>query len=71
LGTYEVPAGAKGIDTKWVLREKEERSAEDPKRYKARLAARGFTQWTGIDYDIHGSMQRSKFADPDMPCLDA
>lgn len=33
----EVPAGAKVVDTKWVLREKEEKLPEDPKRYKARL----------------------------------
>ena len=41
----EVPAGAKVIDTKWVLREKEERPAD-----KARLTARGFTQRPGIAY---------------------
>ena len=46
----EVPAGAKVVDTKWVLREKEEKSSEDPKRYKVRLTARGFTQRAGIDY---------------------
>ena len=53
-GVYEwvdaVPAGAKVVDTKWVLREKEEKSPEDPKRYKVRLTARGFTQRAGIDY---------------------
>ena len=51
----EVPAGAKVIDTKWVLRKKEEKSLEDLKRYKARLTARGFTLYIGRDYDIHGT----------------
>jgi len=45
-----VPAGGKTIDTKWVVREKEEKAVSDPKRYKARLTARGFTQRAGIDY---------------------
>ena len=45
-----VPAGGKIIDTKWVVREKEEKAVSDPKRYKARLTARGFTQRAGIDY---------------------
>lgn len=45
-----VPDGKKVIDTKWVLREKEERNYSDPKRCKARLIARGFTQREGIDY---------------------
>ena len=47
---YKVPAGGKIIDTKWVMREKEEKALSDPKRYKARLTARGFTQRAGIDY---------------------
>jgi len=47
-GIYEwvdhVPEGKRVINTKWVLREKEEKTLEDPKRFKARLTARGFTQ---------------------------
>lgn len=45
-----VPAGKKIVDTKWVLREKEEKAITDEKRYKARLTARGFTQRPGIDF---------------------
>jgi len=39
----EVLVGAKVIDTKWVLKEKREKDANDPKRFKTRLTARGFT----------------------------
>ena len=35
----EVPVGAKVIDTKWVLKEKREKDANDPKRFNARLTA--------------------------------
>jgi len=34
---------AKVIDTKWVLKEKREKDTDNPKRFKARLTARGFT----------------------------
>ena len=53
----QVPARAKLIHTRaqWVLREKLEKLPEDPKRYKARLTAGGFTQRPGTDYDIHGT----------------
>ena len=58
-GVYEwvdnVPAGAKIVDTKWVVRIKEEKPLHDPKRFKARLTARGFSQRAGVDYDIHGT----------------
>ena len=47
----EVPAGKKAIDTKWVLKEKEERHQDDPKRFKVCLTARGFTQRPEIDYN--------------------
>jgi len=46
----KVPYSAKTVDTKWVVKEKEEKAVSDPKRYKARLTARGFTQRHGIDY---------------------
>lgn len=46
----KVPPGKKSIDTKWVLKEKLEKEKDDPKRFKARLTARGFTQRKGIDY---------------------
>jgi len=46
----EVPVGAKVIDTKWMLKEKREKDANDPKRFTARLTARGFTQRPGIDF---------------------
>ena len=54
-GVYEwvdnVPEGKRVIDTKWVLKEKEEKDPADPGRYKARLTARGFTSQPGVDYD--------------------
>jgi len=46
----KVPVGGKIIDTKWVMCEKEGKALPDPKRYKARITARGFTRWAGIDY---------------------
>ena len=44
-----MPEGKRVVDTKWVLKEKEEKDPQDPKRFTARLTARGFTQRPGID----------------------
>lgn len=45
-----VPEGKRVVDTKWVLKEKKEKDKNDPKRFKARLTARGFTQRPGINF---------------------
>ena len=54
----EVPVGAKIVDTKSVLRVKEQKSPEDPKPDKARLTARGFPQGPGIDNHETYSIRR-------------
>ena len=46
----EMLVGAKVIDTKWVLKQKREKDANDPKHFEARLTVRGFTQQPGIDF---------------------
>ena len=46
----EVPEGGKVIDTGWVVKEKENKPADDPKKFKAGLTAQGFTQRPGIDF---------------------
>jgi len=49
LGKYDVYE-SKVIDTKWVLKGKEEKAPDDPRHFKARLTARGFTRRPGIDF---------------------
>jgi len=47
----EVPEGGKV--TGWVVKEKDDKPADDPKKFKAGLTAQGFTQRPGIDF--HGT----------------
>ena len=52
-GVYEIvdrPAGKKVVKSKWVFRVKTNELGEVGK-YKARVAANGFNQVEGIDYD--------------------
>ncbi|KMQ84831.1 retrotransposon ty1-copia subclass [Lasius niger] len=51
-GTWSIvplPAGKKTIDSRWIFRNKRSPSG-DVQRYKARLCARGFTQYAGVDF---------------------
>lgn len=45
-----LPKGARTIDYKWILKVKEPTNLIEAPRFKARLAAKGFTQKEGIDY---------------------
>jgi hypothetical protein len=48
----KLPKGHKILDTKIVLKLKEAEAANIPRRFKARLCARGFKQEEGIDFDF-------------------
>jgi len=45
----KLPAGKKGISTKWVFKFKT--NADGSRRYKARLVVRGYEQRAGIDFE--------------------
>ena len=45
----ELPDGVKAIECRWVFKTKKD-SQDNIERYKARLAANGFSQKEGIDY---------------------
>ena len=47
-----LPKGFKTLDTKMVLKLKEPEGQNTPRRYKARLCARGFKQEEGVDFDF-------------------
>jgi len=64
----EVLEGGKVIDTGWVVKEKENKLADDPKKFKARLTAEGFTQRPGIDFhETYVPVCREESADSYMP----
>jgi len=48
----ELPKGYKTLDTKMVLKLKEPEGLNAPRRFKARLCARGFGQEEGTDYEF-------------------
>ncbi|XP_029734596.1 uncharacterized protein LOC115269925 [Aedes albopictus] len=47
----ELPPGRKAIGCKWVYKRKQDETGQVA-RYKARLAAQGFSQKFGTDYDL-------------------
>ncbi|XP_062081038.1 uncharacterized mitochondrial protein AtMg00820-like [Humulus lupulus] len=44
------PKGKSIVQCKWLFKQKEGRSKDEPVRYKARLVAKGLTQKEGVDY---------------------
>ena len=47
----EFPKGKKVIECKWVFTKKQGSSYGDTVRYKARVVAKSYAQWEGIDYN--------------------
>jgi hypothetical protein len=46
----DLPVGFKPLDTKMVLKRKEQETVNGPRRYKARLCCKGFRQAYGVNY---------------------
>ena len=47
----ELPEGKRAIGCKWIYKKKEAMSVKEPKKFKSRVVAKGYSQKKSIDYD--------------------